>query len=157
MSPIRENLSILEASGQYVFHGSGEELDVLEPQQAHNRVNGERVEDGPPAVFATPIVDYAVFMAVFSKRNCPLGRRTSVSTTADKEGYEIRLRATPATISQVTDASSGWVYVFEKSQFFRREEGGVEYTVRQPVKPLKKVRVTRADLVHPVEEMPAGR
>jgi hypothetical protein len=152
MSPERKQLQILEMSGQYVFHGTGEDITVLEPQQAYKRVAGEREKDGPAAIFASSSADYAIFFAVISKKNCPLGRRASVADSEVKgDGYKLKFKASENTLSQLDDASSGWVYVFDRSQFFIRQEGGIEYANRSPIAPLKKIKVTRKDLPTEIE------
>jgi hypothetical protein len=152
MSPERTQLQILEMSGRYVFHGTGEDISVLEPQQAFTRVNGVRQEDGPAAVFASSSADYAIFFAIFSKKNCPLGRKASVADFEVSDStYKLKFKASKNTISQLEESSCGWVYVFDRDQFHLRQPGGIEYANRQPAKPLKKIKVTRKDLLGTVE------
>lgn len=141
-------------SGRYVFHGTGEDIDALEPQQAHTYVEGVRQNDGPAAVFASSSADYAIFFAVMSRKNCPLGRKASVADFEFKDDtYRLHFRASAGTLSQIDDSSFGWVYVFDRTQFHLRQEGGIEYANRQPVKPLKKFKVTRKDLFGPIKTL----
>jgi hypothetical protein len=152
MSPERKNLQVFEMSGRFVFHGTGEDIDMLEPNQAYTYVNGVKQKDGPEAVFASSSADYAIFFAVFSKKNCPLGRRASVGDLELKDdGYKLRFKASANTISQIDDSSFGFVYVFDRSQFQLRQDGGIEYANRQPAKPLKKIKVTKRDLPANIE------
>ncbi|MBI5133808.1 MAG: hypothetical protein HZA81_00230 [Candidatus Taylorbacteria bacterium] len=154
MSPARIELYRLERDGGFVFHGSGEDLDVLDPRQAHNVKDGKSVDDGPPAVFAAKAADYAVFMAVFSKRNCPLGRHTRIASWSFRDGdYRLVFQASPNTLSQIDERSYGWVYIFPKEGFYQREPGGLEYTNRKAVKPIKKIRVERADILGKIDAM----
>ena len=152
MTLLRQKLGALEASGKYVFHGTGEKLDILEPRQAHNRFDGIRRKDGPPAVFAATAVDYAIFMAVFSKKNCPLGLHTSVASWSSSNGvYSINFKASPGTMSQIDDSSSGWLYIFDKKDFHEREPAALEYISRKAVKPIERVAVHMKDIAGAVE------
>lgn len=139
-------------SGRFVFHGTGEDIEVLEPRQAYTYIKGVRQEDGPEAVFASSSADYAIFFAIFSKKNCPLGRRASVGDFESRDdGYRLKFKASSNTVSQIDDSSYGWVYVFDKDQFQLRQEGGIEYFNRQAAKPLRKIKVTRKDLLGNIE------
>ncbi len=143
----RELLQDFEATHKYVFHGSEEvDLDYLEPRQAYNHRNGERELDGDPAVFASSKADYAIMMALINKNNCPEGFRSSASSK-QKENGEIllKLRATKGSVDQLNSGSFGCVYVFDKNIFHKRE-GGAEYISSIRVTPVKKVKVTKADL-----------
>lgn len=143
----RELLQDLEATHEYVFHGSDEvDLDYLEPRQAYNYSNGEKKPDGDPAVFASSKADYAIMMALINKNNCPKGFRSSASSK-QKENGEIflRLRATKSSADQLNSASFGYVYVFDKN-LFRNRGGGVEYVSSVGVSPIKKVKVIKTDL-----------
>lgn len=48
----------------WLFHGSSERHERLEPRQAHDWSSGRAVPDGEPAVFATHLHEVAIFMAV---------------------------------------------------------------------------------------------
>ncbi len=65
----------MEKTERFVFHGSGLRLEKLEPRQAYTVIDGVNLPDGPPAVFATHLVDYALFMALINSDTCPLGTR----------------------------------------------------------------------------------
>lgn len=56
-------LQELEKSGEFVFHGSYQKLEILEPRQGRkrNKETGKIEEDGSPAVSATPFADIAIF------------------------------------------------------------------------------------------------
>ena len=145
MSPERRELHALEKEDKYVFHGSGSDVASLEPRQAHDDIIGP---DGSPAVFASNVADYAIFMAIFNKRNCPQGSSTSAGAKTDEEHglIEMRFAATRDTLDQLKDDAAGWVYVFNKTDFTRRLRGGVEYVSDGPVTPIKKIQVSTRDL-----------
>lgn len=151
MSPARKKLFILEQTGKYVFHGTGEDIDVLEPRQAHKFTEGpggKGRKDGAPSVFASTSADFAVFFAILNPKNCPLGRHAEVASFSFKDGtYDLRFKASEATLSQLSADSFGYVYVFDKAAFVEREPGGLEYTNRNPVKPLEKIKVTKTDIL----------
>ena len=120
-SPERIKLEQLEKEGKWVFHGSGSQIEILKPHQAHiypKNSEEEKIPDDKPAVFASPSVDIAIFMAVINRENAPKGTRSGFS------GYDnggVEFRATQDTMDQIHDAT-GYVYVFDKSKFIVRSE-----------------------------------
>ncbi len=145
-SPEKQKLFDLEATGNYVFHGSDGEIEEFEPRQAHNFIGGENHPDGDPAVFTSSAAEYAIFMAIINKTNCPQGYRSGSGTTNGETTY----RATQETLNQLKEDSSGWVYVFNKDEFDNRK-GGVEYTSFTSVKPVERIRVSKKDLPQSIE------
>ncbi len=151
-----EKLRLLELEGtnQYVFHGSDSAIEEFEPRQAHNHIKGEKIPDGDPAVFASSKVDYAIFMAIVNKSNCPEEYHSAVSAnSSDGENFNIRFKATEKTISQLNNDSSGWVYVFDKDSFNLRKPGSLEYISRERVIPVDKVQVKKRDLPANIETL----
>ena len=71
-----QELKKFEKSGEYVFHGSENLVEEFEPMQAYTMKNWKQIPDGKPAVFASPFLDYAIFMAIINKKNCPKGFRS---------------------------------------------------------------------------------
>lgn len=51
----------MEKTERFVFHGSGLRVERLGPRQAYTVLDGVNLPDGPPAVFATHLVDYALY------------------------------------------------------------------------------------------------
>lgn len=149
VSQEKQKLLSLEATGNYVFHGSDSEIEELEPRQAHNFVDGENHPDGAPAVFASSLVEYAILMAIINKNNCPNGYHSSSGTRNGITTY----RATKETLDQLSNDSSGWVYVFNKDDFNSRAEKGVEYISFKNVKPIEKIKVKKDDLPKTIELM----
>lgn len=139
------HLEELEASGKYVFHGSGYEIEKFEPRQAYNFRNEEHIPDGEPAIWASPYFRYALFMAVINDANCPDGFHSG----AGSHTGTLRFRATQKTLDQLNPESKGYVYVFNKSEFTKRDEN--EYFSLQARRPVERVEVRYADFDMPVE------
>lgn len=146
-SEAKQKLLSLEKSDNYVFHGSGLVIEEFEPRQAHNYIDGKQVPDGEPAIFASSKAEYAIFMGIINKENCPKGRESRVG----EYGEDIRFMATKDTLSQIEDTTSGWVYVFNKSDFSQRYENGIVYTSALNAKPIDKIQVTKKDLPDNIE------
>jgi hypothetical protein len=142
----KEELHNLEKTGEYVFHGSPFKLETLEPRQAFNHEKKEdgsyeSIPDGEPAVFASPFADTAIFMAVISRKNAPLGKRSGFSSD-NKNHFEFR--ATKETMDQIGDEANGYVYVFKKDGFEERNHN--EVVAYQAVTPIKIIEVRKEDL-----------
>lgn len=154
MSPEKQRLIELEKTGEHVFHGtvSDEAVGRFEPRQAYNYIDGVQVPDGMPAVFASSIAEYAVFMAIVNSRNCPKGCRSGVSVNSGPfRKTEIAFTATKETLSQLRDDAHGYVYVFKRADFKKREDGGEEFVSHEHVAPVERVRVSRRDLPEKIE------
>ncbi len=140
-----KKLHDLEKQGIYVFHGSENLVDEFEPRQAHTVVEGKKIPDGEPAIFASPFSDYAIFMAIINKKNCSKGYFSGCSF---RNGV-LTFRATKHTLDQLSDTSSGYVYIFNKTDF--QERNGSEWVSYEKVKPIEKIEVNRTDLKMSIE------
>lgn len=140
-----ESLQELERKGGYVFHGSPFKIEIFEPRQAFNWVNGVGVPDGAPAIFASSVLNYAIFMAIVNKENCRLGSRSSSNGKVFK--------ATKETLEQLTPEAGGYVYVFKKSDFKERTNGEEECVRYEPIQPLHSYRLTFCDITFPIAEL----
>lgn len=141
----KQKLLELEKLDKYVFHGSGENLEKLEPRQALNYTTEIPEKDGRPAIFASQSVDYAIFMAIINKNNCLKGLRSGANTSSRKDGtYKITFSATKETLKQLTPESSGWVYVFDRVSFQKIKP--TEFVSYNKVTPLEKIKVSMQDL-----------
>lgn len=129
----------LEQDDRYVFHGSGLRLQVLHPMQAFTEINGAKVPDGPPALFATQFRDYAIFMALINPETCPDGLRASASY----ENGQLVFSASAATLTQLSENTRGYVHVFHRTDFVQRNQ--TEWIRRAPAEALAVVPVTRLD------------
>lgn len=134
-----KRLLALEKDDTCLFHGSGLELEVLEPRQAYNLEEGENTEDGPPGVFASDRVEYAIFMALVNRVNCP----NSVSSSCTFEENEMQFGACRETLSQLNEKSKGYVYVLSREEFCLR--GGNEWIAFDSVVPIETIQVDRSD------------
>lgn len=124
----------LERHGSYVFHGSGRSHQQLEPRQAYTVVNGQSVKDGEPAIFASELVDYAIFMALIDV-NWVSGCRASCSF----ENGRLIFCANQFTLEQLEKPIVGFVHVLEKRKFTQRS--GIEWMSRSIVKPSSVLQV----------------
>jgi hypothetical protein len=159
MSPNKQHLLHLEETGQYVFHGSSNEVEVFEPRQAYTWHKGYKEKDGEPAIFASHSVDYAIFMAVVSRKNCTGNYHAGVATTAKTAGskeYNLKFKVLRETLDTFKKDAKGWVYVFKKEDF-PTPNGPSECVAYSHVTPLEKIVVTPEDLpedIQIVEEVP---
>ena len=155
MSPEKQKLVELAKTGKCLFHGSGDNLEILEPRQAHNIINREKMPDGEPAIFASPSIDYAILMAIINDKNCPKNysgiraRAGGVGSEKNTGLYKFKFGVNKKAMERLTDNSSGWVYVFDKSLFKQRHAG--EYISYKPVSPLEKIHVKKQDLPEDIE------
>ena len=142
---VSQELKEIEKQDGHLFHGSGKIVEEFEPRQAYTVVKtGEKIKDGRPAIFASPSVDYAIFMAIVNKSNCPRGLRSGCG------GYgKLRFTATKDTLEQLNKDSSGYVYIFNRSDFEKRNEG--EWVSYEKIKPLRMVEVKWSDFTPDIE------
>jgi hypothetical protein len=148
MSEGKKTLQKLEATGRYVFHGTSEDIETLEPRQA---IDTETGLDGPPAVFASDRIDYAIFMAIVNAYTCAGSSHSSVGGTSLPDGsLSLRYRMTRDTAERLKKDAAGWVYVFPKSEFEQRDSSA-EYLSTVSVVPIQKVQVFREDLPEHIE------
>jgi hypothetical protein len=70
MGQSKDVLLEIEKEGVYVFHGSPDLIEELEPRQAKtlDKESGEMIQHGEPAVVATPFVEIAVFRAIINSK-----------------------------------------------------------------------------------------
>lgn len=149
VSPEKQELLRLEAEGKYVFHGTGKDLDELEPRQANDVVRGP---EGNPGIFASSLADYAIFMAIFNGRNIPGGARSSAGATHEDDGsFSLEFAVEQNAIDNLKDSASGFVYVFDKEKFTRRWDQSVEYVTHSAIKPTFKIKVSKQDLPQNIE------
>lgn len=144
----REKLLALESEDKYVFHGSeNPDLDMLEPRQGFDYINGVHEPDGDPAVFASNKADYAILMAIINKKNCPNGYSSSAGAVSNEKGeIVLELTATRDAVEQLTDDSFGYVYVFNRDDFELRENKRAEFVSKVPISSVDRIKVTKKDL-----------
>ncbi len=142
-SPEKVRLKELEKEGLWVFHGSPIKLDKLTPRQAYtypDKTAETKIADGEPAVFASPIADIAIFMAVVNGKNAPKGSRSGFGAKGENQ---FEYRATQETLEQLHDVK-GYVFVFDKNKFTPRSQ--TEVCAYSEVVPDEIIEVTERDL-----------
>lgn len=144
----REKLFELEKNGSVLFHGSGDIIENFEPRQAFDYVDGKQIPDGPPAVFATPFLDCAIFKALISKKNFPKGSYSAWS--AKPEGGFI-FKASKETIKGLRNEMIAYVYIFSKNEF--QKKSGIDWVSYDIVRPIRAFIVRRSDFILPIEEI----
>lgn len=133
-------LRSLEQSGLYLFHGSGERIDTLEPRQAVSQGKS----DGEPAVCAAYDPDTAIYMALMdSARKVVLASGQSCRTGYSRNKDAYRFYATK-NITDAVRSASGWVHVISRNGFTTYYEG-TEMRRISPVDPLEAVQVQFED------------
>ena len=146
----RAALEILQQSGRYVFHGSPNRLDMLEPRQAHqhNSETGENIPDGEPAVFASENFEQAIFKGLVSQSyNFGPGKRVS---GWDGSSSKLHYYAQGDLLEKARlESSKAYVHVFLKGDFDYVR--GSEHRAHKPVKPKFIVEVNGSDLPENIE------
>jgi hypothetical protein len=138
----------LEKEDRFVFHGSGQKLEKLEPRQAHTVIDGAYAPDGEPAIFASQFIDYAIFMALINQVTCPQGSRSRCGYENDK----LVFGASRHTLDQLNDSTKGYVHVFNRVDFTLR--GVSEWMCLKHIEPIKIIEICRADFNQTIEEIP---
>lgn len=129
----------LERTGEYVFHGSPEdELIELEARQAYNWNMGEKQEDGPPSVAATPYADIAIFRAL---------ARNGTTAFGFGEYGQLCFKASQEALDNA-HGHDGFVYVLPKNAFqpLFGKPGGIDWRSLNSIKPIQVIRVKESDL-----------
>jgi len=129
----KERLQELEASGDYLFHGSPAKIDTFEPRQAYTDVDGVPTPDGEPAVFASAEIETPIFRSIFhedSFEGLEGSFEVGFSNSDDGSHY---IHANDAAV-EVCKQNTGYVYVFKRDDFTLR--GNSEWVSGNEVKPM---------------------
>lgn len=139
----RERLSALEKEGKYVFHGSPNIVEALEPRQAggHNEKTGKWENDGNPALYASPYADCAIFRSLIYGKEL----ENEIGINDDNQLHF----ATDRKLLERAKNKIGRVYVFEKSKF--KDFRGMDCRSEETLKPIEIIEVTTDDLPHNVK------
>lgn len=148
----RDKLLSLEKEGKFVFHGSPDEIETLEPRQPliYNVQKKEKEKHGNPCVAATPYADIAIFRAIVNSKNFSHGGYASF-LKVDKEGV-MKLATTKQVLEEIED-KKGFVYVLDKSVFDKFSN--MEWRSESPIKPEDVIVVTAEDLppnIQPIDK-----
>ncbi len=129
----KERLRELEATGEYVFHGSPYIVKTFEPRQAYTDIDGTPTPDGEPAVFASDEIETPIFRSIFhesSYEGLEGSYEVGFSNSADGNHY---VHANEAAV-EACKHNSGYVYVFKRDDFVLR--GTSEWVANTAVKPI---------------------
>ena len=156
----RERLEALEKTGEYLFHGSpSANIEEFEPRQAHDydEQTKEAKPDGPPAVFAAPEADTAIFRALVNGAHLvdkTRGHMSRMGVVTENGQKNLHFAANKNSLDGARlPGTKGCVYVFRRSDFTRREEPGKqsEWVSFVPVSPIETITVKPADLPDDIE------
>jgi hypothetical protein len=142
----REALEKLAETKQFVFHGSPDNIAILEPRQAIN----DDQPHGKPGVSAAPDESFelAIFMALVGSRknqpSRPHGIRYTGFSVSDGVDGRGDLHANRLAYEDATSPGAfGYVHVLTKKDFEHFEDR--EWRAYKPVSPVLAVRVTAKD------------
>jgi hypothetical protein len=137
-----EQLRELEKTGTYLFHGTSRIINGnFEPRQAYTLRNRINVKDGEPAIYATPLLDLAIFMATVTPKNAPKNFHSRFNR--DQNGINLLMNSD--TRGQLNENSSGYLYVFNKKDF--KERSPIEFFSNVKVSPIECCDVKFGDLI----------
>lgn len=139
----KDVLMNLEKEGMYVFHGSPDLIEELEPRQAEtfDKEKVEMVKHGEPSVVATPFVEIAIFRAIInSKIKSGNGKHYSEFGCDQDRLY---FKTTPGVLESAKNIK-GYVYVFKKDDFTKLDS--MEWRSDKKLKPIKVFEVSFEDL-----------
>ncbi len=146
----REVLHLLEKEGKYVFHGSANVIDELEPRigEEYDPESGIKKSDEHPAVYATVYADVATFRAIVSKNNLR-GIDCYSSFGADIDG-KLKFEISKGVLEKLKERGvRGFVYILSKDDFIKT--GVLESKSIIKIKPLKRIEVSVDDLPENIE------
>ncbi len=130
----KARLQQLEATGNFLFHGSPFQVSVFEPRQAYtDDDNGQPTPDGEPAVFASAEIETPIFRSIFhesSFEGLEGSYEVGFSNGDDDNHY---IHANQAAV-EVCKENTGYVYVFKRDDFVLR--GNSEWIATKEVKPV---------------------
>ncbi len=145
----RAKLLDLQKSGEFVFHGSLQEIEELEPRQAYNsnEITHEQEKDGAPAVFATQFADIAIFRSLVNAEGVSGGSTSHFGINND----ELQFAATENLLA-AAKGKKGKVYVLRKSDFDVIED--MQCRAHKKVIPVEVIEVSDSDLPSGIEILP---
>lgn len=146
MSENKKKLIELEKTEKYVFHGSSDKLDELEPRQGFNfsKKLNKMVKDGEPAVSAAPYVEIAIFRAIINNDNAPKNHKSGFGYSNE----ELSFRASQETLNQVKN-KKGFIYVLDRNEFTRVP--GMFWRADHIIKPIEIIQVDFNDLPEKID------
>lgn len=137
----RERLLALEKEGKYVFHGSPDIFEKLEPRQAYNynKKTDKMEKDGKPAVFASPYADIAIFRSLINAKDVSGDSTSSFGISKGKLHFSATKNLSDAAKNKI-----GRVYVLDKQKF--RDFEGMQCRSLEVNHPIEVIEVSINDL-----------
>lgn len=135
-------LKYLTEKKDFLLHGSGEDFDTLEPQQAND---AHKESGNKKAVYAVTDTVFPIFYAI-KDRGKINGSVTSGRT--EKDGTVTYEFGMPKSAIEQNPYKDGVIYILNKSDFTPEYDDGEpsnEWTSAHPVKPWAKLKVTPED------------
>lgn len=149
----KETLIAFEKEGIYVFHGSPDLVEELEPRQPKiwDKDKKEVIEHGKPSVVATPFVEIAIFRAIINdKIKSDDGKHYSAfGSDGEKPFFE----TTPSVLKNAKNAV-GYVYIFKKEDFIKISP--MEWRSDKKLKPVRTFEVHFQDLPENIKLEPSS-
>ncbi len=142
----KERLQALEASGEYLFHGSPFSIDTFEPRQAYTDIDGVRTPDGELAVFASAEIETPIFRSIFHEAHFQ-NLRGDFKAGFTSSNEEQTIHANEAAVNVVKN-ETGFVYVFERNNF--KLNMNSEWIATSEVKPVSVFYSTFDDIGIPI-------
>lgn len=139
----RERLLFLEKEGKFLFHGSPDKIEVLEPRQPliYNIHNKKKEKHGNLCVAATPCADIAIFRAIVNSKN--FSKDDYASSFGVNKDDTIKLATTKPVLEKIKD-KKGFVHVISRELFDKFSD--MEWRSEKTIKPEEIVSVTAEDL-----------
>lgn len=130
----KERLQELEATGNFLFHGSPFQVATFEPRQAYtDDDDGQPTPDGEPAVFASAEIETPIYRSIFHESSfggLEGSYEIGFSNSDDGSHY---IHANEAAV-EVCKENTGYVYVFKRDDFALR--GNSEWVATKEVQPV---------------------
>lgn len=127
-----EYLRRLEGSGRFLFHGSHDEIEILEPRDPVTDATGD-ADNKVLAVYAYSSAALSVQRAIVNRAN--LDSEWEILGGTDPNNQDVPLLATTPNLV-LTD---GFVYVLPRGSF--RKTGGYQWISESPIAPIKTIKV----------------
>ena len=141
ISEAKMKLLELEKENKYLFHGSPNLINELEPRQP---TRGENEKHGKISICATPYADIAIFRSIVNPQNSTCEKHFSgFGLNQKKENVKFKFETTIEVLNSLKN-KSGYVYVLNKDLF--RKKNKMEWRTENKITPLEVLKVSFNDL-----------
>jgi hypothetical protein len=136
----------LADTGEFLFHGSPENLSILRPRQAHtydtDRVRGRA--HGPRGVSASAFPEVAIYRALLNPKIATDVRLYMSEIDVDGRGQPRFSASLDAILWATRPETTGWVHILDRSDF--RKYSRIEARSLRAVRPLLAIQVSGLDM-----------